>query len=68
VTDYTLPNAPSLASLRSLIPGELNPEPMALDATPKLTPRAGLIVALLSFGLWGAIWQAVSSLAATWLP
>jgi hypothetical protein len=37
-------------------------------AATKLQPGAGLLPTLfLSFGLWAAIWQAVSSLTAAWL-
>jgi hypothetical protein len=32
----------------------------------RIRPGAGLIALLLSLGLWGAIWLAVSSLASTW--
>ncbi len=43
-------------------------EPAAADAATRLTPLAGLAVALLlSLGLWAAIWQTVFSLAAGWL-
>jgi hypothetical protein len=49
----------------SLHAGQSLSEPTAADATTKLAPGAGLIVALfLSVGLWGGIWQAVSSLTA----
>ena len=38
------------------------------SALTKLAPGAGLVIAsLLSLGLWGAIWQTVSSVPAAWL-
>jgi hypothetical protein len=68
VTDYTPPTFRYLARSPSLHAGQSPSAPGAADAAARLTPRAGLILALLlSLGLWGAIWQAVSSLATAWL-
>ena len=51
---------------RRLHTGQFRSEPAAAEA--KLSPRAGLIAALLlSLGLWGAIWQTVLSVPAAWL-
>jgi hypothetical protein len=37
------------------------------DATPRLAPGAGLILALaLLLGLWGLVWLAASTLIARW--
>jgi hypothetical protein len=68
VTNHTTPKFDSFAGPRSLHVRRSRSEPTAADAATKLTSGAGLIVALLlSLGLWGAIWQALSSLAAAWL-
>jgi hypothetical protein len=37
-----------------------------LRRSVRLTPGPGLIALLLSLGLWGVIWLAVSSLVSTW--
>ena len=43
--------------------------PPANDVDPRLSPEAGLILALLlSLGLWCVIWAAISALAGAWLP
>jgi hypothetical protein len=48
-------------------PGRFHPHAVACDAISRLAPGAGLIVTpLLSVGLWGAIWLAISALAAVW--
>jgi hypothetical protein len=65
VTDYT---APRSHQFRSLEAWRSRSEPAAAEAAPRLTPGAGLTFSLLlSLGLWGALWQAVSSLATAWL-
>jgi hypothetical protein len=44
-----------------------HPDAAARDAIPRLAPGVALIaVLLLSLGLWGAIWLAVSALIAVW--
>ena|SRR5271168_2556178 len=66
VTSYTAPKFDNLAEPRSRHTGQSRSEPTVAATT--LMPGAGLLLALLlSLGLWAAIWQAVSSLAATWL-
>jgi hypothetical protein len=68
VTNYTAPKFQYFARTRSPHAGRSRSEAVAAGAIPKLTPGAGLIVSLLlSLGLWGAIWQAGSSLAGAWL-
>jgi hypothetical protein len=66
VTSYTSSKFQHHAEPRSRHIGQSRSEPTA--AATKLTPGAGLLMALLlSLGFWGAIWQAVSSLAVAWL-
>jgi hypothetical protein len=65
VAYYSAPNSANLTGSLHRDPGRSRP---AVDAATKLTPGAGLTLSLLlSLGLWAAIWQAVSSLAAAWL-
>src|ERR1700730_11093255 len=48
-------------------PGRFHPDGVPRDAIPRLAPGAALIVSLLlSLGLWGTVWLAVSALAAMW--
>jgi hypothetical protein len=49
-------------------PGRFHPDAVACEGIiPRPAPGAGLIVVLLlSAALWGAIWLAVSALAAVW--
>jgi hypothetical protein len=66
VSSYTAPKFHDFAERRSRHSGQSRSEPTT--AMTKLTPRAGLLIALFfSLGLWAAIWQAVSSLAAVWI-
>jgi hypothetical protein len=66
VSSYTGPEFRDFAEPRSRHTRQSRSEPTA--AATKLTPGAGLLMALLvSLGFWGAIWQAVSSLAVAWL-
>ena len=66
MTSYTAPKFHDLAETRSGCSGQFRSEPTS--AATNLMPGAGLLVAFLfSLGLWAAIWQAVSSLAAVWL-
>jgi hypothetical protein len=66
VSSYTAPKFHDIAEPRIRDTGRSRSEPTA--AVTKPTPGAGLLMALFfSLGLWAAIWQAVSSLAAVWL-
>jgi hypothetical protein len=66
VSDYTAPKFHDFAKPRSRHTGQSRSKPTA--AVTKPASGAGLLAALLlSLGLWAAIWQAVSSLAAVWL-
>jgi hypothetical protein len=66
VSSYTAPKFHDFAEPRSRDIGRSRSESTA--PARKLTAGAGLLLTLvLSLGLWGAIWQAVSSLAAAWL-
>jgi hypothetical protein len=66
VSSYTAPKFHDFAERRSRHTGQSRSEPTT--AVTKLTPGAGLLIALfLSLGLWAAIWQAILSLAAVWL-
>jgi hypothetical protein len=63
VSSYPSSKLHDLAEPRYRHTGQSRSEPTA--AFTKLTPGAGLLMALFfSLGLWAAIWQAVSSLAA----
>jgi len=65
MTIYSAPKFRDLTGSLHVEPGRSRP---AVAVATKLAPGAGLIAALLlSLGLWGTIWQAVSSLAAAWL-
>jgi hypothetical protein len=45
--------------------GRFHPDAAASDAIPRLAPGVGLIVVLLlSFGLWGAVWLVAFALIA----
>jgi hypothetical protein len=69
VTNYPPPNFHYFANTRGDHAGRSQSDPTAADAATKLAPWAAQIVALfLSLGLWGAIWQAISSLVAAWPP
>jgi hypothetical protein len=61
-------SAPKFRDLTGLLQVDPRRSRAAVDAATKLTPGTSLLAALLlSLGLWVAIWQAVSSLAAAWL-
>ena len=66
MTDDVVP--PSYDTVaRSGHAGRFEPDTAARDAIPRLAPGVALIaVPLLSLGLWGAIWRAVSALIAVW--
>jgi hypothetical protein len=67
VTDYTAPNVRYLAGFRSVPAARVRSEPTASAVAAGLSPKGGLIVALLlSLGIWGSMWLAASSLAAAW--
>ena len=67
MTYYSAPKFWDLSDPTRLDPRRSRPEPTTAAATPRLTPGAGLILALLlSLGLWAAIWEAGSSLALAW--
>ena len=64
----TLYSAPKFHDFRHPTRGDIGRSQSAVAAETKLAPGAALIVAmLLSLGLWGAIWLAVSPLFAAWL-
>jgi hypothetical protein len=64
VAYYSAPNSTNLKG--SLRPDAGRSRPTV--AATKLPTGAGLTLSLLlSLGLWAAIWQAISSLAAAWL-
>ena len=66
MSSYTVPKFHDFAERRRRHTGRSRSEPTA--SVTKLTSGAGLLLALFfSLGLWAAIWQAVSSLAAVWL-
>jgi hypothetical protein len=66
MSSYTAPKFHDFAERRRRHTGRSRSEPTT--SVTKLTSRAGLLLALFfSLGLWAAIWQAVSSLAAVWL-
>jgi hypothetical protein len=65
VNDDVVPPSYHPAVSRSGYPGRFHPDAAARDPIPRLARGVGLIVVLLlSAGLWGAIWLAVSALAA----
>ena len=67
MTSYSEPEFRYLADVWSPRSGRSRSEPAPAEAATKLTPGAAVLVTLVvSLGLWAAIWQAVSSLAATW--
>ena len=60
--------APKFRDFRHPGRGDIGRSRSAVEAETKLAPGAALIIALLlSLGLWGAIWVAVSPLFAAWL-
>ena len=62
---YSAPNSTNLNGCLRPDAGRSRP---AVAAATKLPTGAGLTLSLLlSLGLWAAIWQAASSLAAAWL-
>jgi hypothetical protein len=68
VITYPGPKFPFVADAGNPIARHPRLVPARAEAAPKLTPGAGLLLALiLSLGLWAAIWRAVSSVAAAWL-
>jgi hypothetical protein len=67
MTDDVVPPSYDAAVSRSGHLGRFHPDAAARDPIPRLAPGGALIVVLLlSFGLWGAIWRAVSALIAVW--
>jgi hypothetical protein len=65
MTDDVVPPSYDAAVSRSGHPGRFHPDAAARDAIPRLAPGVALIaVLLLSLGLWGAIWLAVSAFIA----
>jgi hypothetical protein len=67
MTDDVVPPSYDAAVSRSGHLGRLHPDAAARDAIPRLAPGVALIVLLLlSVGLWGAIWLAVSAFIAMW--
>ena len=63
MTDDVVPPSYDAAVSRSGQPGRFHPQAAARDPIPRLAPGGALIVVLLlSLGLWGAIWLAVSAL------
>ena len=67
MTDDVVPPSYDAAVSLSGQPGRFHPDAAAPDAIPRLAPGVALIaVLLLSLGLWGATWRAVSALIAVW--
>jgi hypothetical protein len=67
VIDSVVPSSYHSAGSPSGHPGRFHPDPAPRDATQRLAPGAALIVSLLlSLGLWGTVWLAVSAVAAMW--
>jgi hypothetical protein len=67
VTDDVVPPSYYAAGSRSGHLGRFHPDAAARNAIPRLAPGVALIaVLLLSLGLWGGIWLAVSALIAVW--
>jgi hypothetical protein len=65
MTDDVVPPSYDAAISRSGHFKRFHPDAAAPDAVPKLAPGGALIVVLLlSVGLWGAIWRAISALIA----
>ena len=63
MTSYAGPKFRNAADTRTPFTGRSQSEPASADPATKLTPRAAVLVILaLSFGLWAAVWQVVSSL------
>ena len=62
MTDDVVPPSYDAAGSLSGHLGRFHPDAVARDAIPRLAPGVALIaVLLLSLGLWGAIWLAVSA-------
>lgn len=67
MTDDLVPPSYDSAVSWSGPPARFDPDAAARNLIPRLAPGFGLIVVLLlSVGLWGAIWLAVSALIAVW--
>jgi hypothetical protein len=67
VNDSVVPSSYQSAVSTNGHPGRFHPHAVACDAISRLAPGAALIVSLLlSLGLWGTVWLAVSALAAMW--
>ena len=67
MTDDVVPPSYDAAVSESGHLGRFHPDAAARDAIPRRAPGVALIVVLLlSIGLWGAIWLAVSASIAVW--
>jgi hypothetical protein len=67
MNDSVVPSPGHFAVSPSGRPGQFHPDEVPRDAIPRLAPGAALIVSLLlSLGLWGTVWLAVSALTAMW--
>ena len=67
MTDAVVPPSYDAAVSRSGHLGRFHPDAAARDAIPRLASGVALIVVpLLSVGLWGVTWLAVSALIAVW--